>query len=131
MDIIMNTIIQYVAEIIGLLLVTAIGIGGTYLINKINKNKQLENISVATIQVISASQETVRRLQQTLVDNYKKQGALTPEQIEELKKLTQEITLDQLGQPVLDLLEAAKIDVSSMITNAAEAYINEMKRQDA
>ena len=131
MDIIMNTIIQYVAEIIGLLLVTAIGIGGTYLINKINKNKQLENISVATIQVISASQETVRRLQQTLVDNYKRQGALTPEQIEELKKLTQEITLDQLGQPVLDLLEAAKIDVSSMITNAAEAYINEMKRQDA
>lgn len=131
MDIIMNTIIQYVAEIIGLLLVTAIGIGGTYLINKINKNKQLENISVATIQVISASQETVRRLQQTLVDNYKKQGALTPEQIEELKKLTQEITLDQLGQPVLDLLQAAKIDVSSMITNAAEAYINEMKRQDA
>lgn len=131
MDIIMNTIIQYVAEIIGLLLVTAIGIGGTYLLNKINKNKQLENISVATIQVISASQETVRRLQQTLVDNYKKQGALTPEQIEELKKLTQEITLDQLGQPVLDLLEAAKIDVSSMITNAAEAYINEMKRQDA
>ena len=130
MDIFIQVIIQYVAEILGLLIITAIGILGAALLNKLNQNSKLTNLAKATTQVISASQDTVRRLQQTFVDGWKENavdGKLTPEQIVELKQKTIEITLEQLGQPVLDLLLAAKIDVEDLITNAAESYINQMK----
>lgn len=130
MEIFMDVIIQYVAEIIGLVLITAIGIFGTWILNKINKNKNLENISLAMKQVTLATQETVRRLQQTLVEDYKEMsvdGKLTPEQIEELKGKVISITLSQLSDPTINLLTAAKLDVMNLITNAAEAYINEMK----
>ena len=130
MDTLLQILIQYAAEVIALIIVTALGILGSYILKKIGSNKNLENIANATNQVISAAQETVRRLQQVFVETWKESaedGKLTPEQIEELKELTQEITMEQLGQPVLDLLAAAKIDVSEMITNAAEAYINQLK----
>ena len=130
MDIFLNVIIQYVAEVIGLILVSLIGILGAMLLNKLKQNKKLQNITIVTKQVIYAAQSTVRRLQQTLVDDYKAaaiDGKLTPEQILELKQKTLEITLEQLGQPILDLLASAKIDVEAMITNEAEAFINQLK----
>lgn len=130
MDIIIQTVVQYVAEIVALVIISALGILGAFVLKKINKNKDLKNIAGATQLVISAAQETVRRLQQTVVEGYKEEaldGKLTPEQIAELKRRTLEITMSTLAQPVLDLLLAAKVDISGLITNAAEAYINEMK----
>lgn len=130
MDMFLQVIIQYAAEIIALIVISAIGILGTFILNKINKNQNLKNIGEATYQVIEAAQETVRRLQQTMVEGMKElaeDGKLTPEQIAQLKEETLRITLENLGSPVLDLLLAAKVDVAGLITNAAEAYINEMK----
>lgn len=130
MDTILQILIQYAAELIALIIITAIGVLGTMILNKLNSNHKLQNIANATNQVISAAQETVRRLQQVFVETWKESaedGKLTPEQIEELKQMTQDITIEQLGQPVLDLLAAAKVDVSALITNAAEAYINQLK----
>lgn len=134
MDIFAQVIIQYVAEILGLLIITAISILGAALLKKLNQSSKLGNISEATKQVIEATCETVRRLQQTLVDGWKEtspEGKLTPEQIVELKQKVVTITLEQLGQPVLDLLAAAKIDIEAMITNAAESYINQLKREES
>lgn len=131
MDIILQTVIQYAAELIALILVSALGILGAWIMNKINKNKNLQNIEAATSTVIHAAQDTVLMLQQMYVDDYKEAssiGKLTPEQIADLREKTQQITLEQLGQPVLELLEAAEIDVSNLITTAAEAYINRIKR---
>ena len=133
MNIIFQTVIQYIAEIVGLVIISAIGILGTWILSKINKTKKLDNISYATEFVISAAQETVRRLQQTLVDDYKEaaaDGKLTDEQILELKTKVQIITLEQLGDPILQLLASAKIDVSDLITNAAEAFINKLKEEE-
>ena len=132
MEIFMNTIIQYVAEIVAILAISAIGVFGSWLLNKMKQQKGLENIAMATEQVIDAAQVTVRELQQTLVGNWKEQqenGKLTPEQIAELKKKSIEITLKKLSEPTLKLLESAKIDVEVMITSAAEAYIDELKWQ--
>lgn len=134
MDIFVQVIIQYVAEILGLLIITAIGILGAALLKKLNQSSKLGNISEATKQVIEATCETVRRLQQTLVDEWKSSspdGKLTPQQVVELKQKVVTITLEQLGQPVLDLLAAAKIDIEAMITNAAESYINQLKREES
>lgn len=130
MDMFLQIIIQYAAEIIALVVISAIGILGTFILNKINKNQNLKNIGEATYQVIEAAQETVRRLQQTMVEGMKElaeNGKLSPEQIAQLKEETLRITLENLGSPILDLLLAAKVDVAGLITNAAEAYINEMK----
>ena len=130
MEIFINTIIQYVAEIVAILVISAIGIFGTWLLNKIKQQKGLENIAMATEQVIQAAQVTVRELQQTLVGNWKEQqenGKLTAEQIVELKQKAIEITLKKLSEPTLKLLESAKIDVEVMITSATEAYIDELK----
>lgn len=130
MDMFLQVIIQYAAEIIALVVISAIGILGTFILNKINKNQNLKNIGEATYQVIEAAQETVRRLQQTMVEGMKElaeDGKLTPKQIAQLKEETLRITLENLGSPILDLLLAAKVDVAGLITNAAEAYINEMK----
>lgn len=132
MEIFMNTIIQYVAEIVAILIISAFGIFGSWLLNKMKQQKGLENIAMATEQVIKAAQITVRELQQTLVGNWKEQqenGKLTPEQIAELKHKSIEITLKKLSEPTLKLLESAKIDVEVMITSAAEAYIDELKWQ--
>ena len=130
MEIFMNTIIQYVAEIVAILVISAIGVFGSWLLNKMKQQKGLENITMATEQVIQAAQVTVRELQQTLVGNWKEQqenGKLTAEQIAELKQKAIEITLKKLSEPTLKLLESAKIDVEVMITSAAEAYIDELK----
>ena len=130
MEIFMNTIIQYVAEIVAILVISAIGVFGSWLLNKIKQQKGLENIAMATEQVIKAAQVTVRELQQTLVGNWKEQqenGKLTAEQIVELKQKAIDITLKKLSEPTLKLLESAKIDVEVMITSAAEAYIDELK----
>lgn len=134
MDMFLQVIIQYAAEIMALVVISAIGILGTFILNKINKNQNLKNIGEATYQVIEAAQETVRRLQQTMVEGMKElaeDGKLTPEQIAQLKEETLRITLENLGSPILDLLLAAKVDVAGLITNAAEAYINEMKNGTA
>lgn len=130
MDIFMNTIIQYVAEIVAILVISAIGVFGSWLLNKMKQQKGLENIAMATEQVIKAARITVRELQQTLVGNWKanqENGKLTPEQIAELKQKAIDITLKKLSEPTLKLLESAKIDVEVMITSAAEAYIDELK----
>lgn len=130
MEIFMNTIIQYIAEIVAILAISAIGVFGSWLLNKMKQQKGLENIAMATEQVIQAAQVTVRELQQTLVGNWKEQqenGKLTAEQIVELKQKAIEITLKKLSEPTLKLLESAKIDVEVMITSAAEAYIDELK----
>ena len=132
MDLILQTVIQYVAEIIVLILISALGIFSTWILGKIKEKKNLTNISIAIEQVTLAAQETVRRLQQTVVDGLKEaspNGKLTSEQIQALKAQTQMIVKEQLSQPTIDLLTAAKIDLEALITNAAESYINVMKLQ--
>lgn len=130
MEIFVNTLLQYVAEIIAIILITALGIFGTWLLNKLKQKKGLENIAIATEMVIDASQKTVLELQQTLVEGWKRaqNGKLTPEQIDELKAKVIKITMAKLAEPTLNLLTAAKVDVLAMITSSAEAYVLELKK---
>lgn len=130
MNIFIGTLLQYLAEVIGLIIITALGIFGTWLLSKMKEKKGLENIGIATEQVVKAAQETVLELQQTLVEGWKRaqNGKLTPEQIEELNEKMLQITLTKLASPTLKLLTGAKVDVTAMITSAAEGYILELKK---
>lgn len=133
MEIFIDTLIGYVAEIVCLVVITLIGIFGTWLLNKMKEQKGLENIALATEQVLDAVQETVLELQQTLVEGWKgaQDGKLTPEQVEELKAKVIEITLAKLASPTMKLLLGAKVDVEKMITSAAEGFVLEMKKGEA
>lgn len=132
MDIFINVLIEYLAEVVAIIVVGALGIFGTWLLNKIKQKKGLENIAIATEQVIRASQNAVLELQQTLVEGWKsaQNGKLTNEQIEELKESVLEIALAQLAAPTMELLTSAKVDIAAMITSAAEGYVLELKQKN-
>lgn len=129
MNIFLTTLIQYLAEILVLIIITGLGLLGTQLLAKMGKNKNLTNITLATQQVIAAVQETVKELQQTLVNNWKENqnGRLTPDQIKTLQNELLAITLSKLSKPTLGLLEGAKVDIIAMISSAAESFILTMK----
>lgn len=130
MEGIMDIVVQYLMEIVGSAVTIAIGIFGTWLLKKFSTNKNLQNISEATTQVIKSAQDTVLMLQQTLVDGWKASqgGKLTSEQVATLQAKTLEITMAKLADPTIKLLEAAKSDVTTMIQSAAESFILEMKK---
>lgn len=126
----MEIVLPYVLEILACLVMTLIGVGGTWLTIKAGKNKQLGSIQNAIEQVTDAAQQTVRYLQQTIVEQYKKDakdGKLSKEQICELKQKLLSKTKEQLSEPVIALLESVQVDVSALIQSAGEATINYLK----
>ena len=132
MDVFMTVFVEYLAELLAVAAVSLIGYYGSKLLSKMREQEGLENISIATEQVLSAVQATVLELQQTFVEDWKKaqNGKLTEEQINTLRDKVIEITSAKLSKPTLDLLASAKVDIIVLITSTAEAYILQMKSGD-
>lgn len=106
-----------------------IGVAGAWALAKIGQNKNLANLNIAIGQVIDAAQQTVGELQQTVVGGLKaaaSDGKLTEAQIAELKRQLLRRTSEKLTAPVVQMLEAAKLDVNALIQGAAEDMINSM-----
>ena len=122
-----ETILPFVLEIVATFFITLIGVFGAWLMAKINQNKKLTNIGIATKQVIEAAQQTVLELKQTVVDDLKKDGKFTDERIEEVRELLLDMTFEKLSVPVLKLLGAATVDINAIIIGAGEAFIGELK----
>lgn len=120
----------YVALDIAATAATAlIGVAGAWALAKIGQNKNLANLNIAIGQVIDAAQQTVGELQQTVVDGLKAaapDGKLTNVQIAALKQQLLQKTSEKLTAPVVQMLEAAKLDVNALIQGAAEDLINNM-----
>lgn len=126
-EIIMETVVQIVAT----LLLTLIGVLGTWLTIKISKKAELANIAAATNEATKAAQNTVLELQQTAVESMKaahEDGKLTEDEIESLGKMLLAKTLDKMSEPAKALLMAAGVDISAIITGAGEAMIGAMKK---
>ena len=126
-EIIMETVIQIVAT----LLLTLIGVLGTWLTIKISKKAELANIAAATNEATKAAQTTVLELQQTTVEAMKaahEDGKLTEDEIKNLSAMLLEKALDKMSEPAKALLMAAGVDISAIITGAGEAMIGAMKK---
>ena len=85
-----NVIIETVVQIVATLLITLIGVLGTWLTDTIAKKHELANIAAATDEATKAAQTTVLELQQTTVEAMKAasaDGKLTQSEIEELGSL--------------------------------------------
>lgn len=124
-------IIENIVQIAATLLITLIGVLGAWLTAKIGKNKELANIATATDEVIRAAQTTVLELQQTTVEGWKQanaDGKLTKEEITELGKMLLEGTMAKMSDTSKNLLNAAGVDISAIITGVGESLIAQIKK---
>ena len=124
-----DAIINVIAQVLATLLITLIGVLGTWLTAKIGKRVELSNINKAKDELILAAQQTVMELQQTVVEGLKDvaiDGKLSEEEITELSGLLVNKTKEKMSLPAIKLLEAAAVDVNALIRGAGEALINQM-----
>lgn len=126
-----SIIIETVAKILATLVITAIGVCGTWLTAKFGKRQELTNISIAANEAVGAAQQTVLELQQTVVDGLKaahEDGKLTEDEIKELGDMLIKKSLEKMSVPATKVLAAAGADISAIIKGAGEAMIQNMKQ---
>lgn len=126
-----EVIIEVTVQVIGAIVMGVIGIMFAYIGKLIGQNKKLETISSAMNQLEGVVQNVVGELQQTMVEGLKEasvDGKLSNEDIFDLGRLLVQKAKEQLSDPASATLEAAGIDVVSMIHSMAEAYIERIKR---
>ena len=108
-----------------------LGAFGAWLATKLGQKAQLSSINKAQREVISLAQQTVEELQQVMVGEMKaasKDGKLTKDEIRQLGDLLLDKTSAKMSLAAVKLLEAAKVDVSALITGAAESWIATIKQ---
>lgn len=126
-EIIIETIVQIVAT----LLLTLIGVLGTWLTVQISKKAELANIAAATEEATKAAQTTVLELQQTTVEAMKaahEDGKLTEDEIKTLRNILLSKALDKMSESAVKVLGAAGVDINAIIIGAGEAMINLIKK---
>ncbi len=126
-----EVIIETAVQILATLILTLIGVLGTWLTAKIAKRNELANINAATNEVIGAAQLTVLELQQTVVDGWKAasaDGKLSKDEITQLGTMLIEKTMEKMSDSAKNLLTAAGVDITAIIKGAGEAMVQNMKR---
>lgn len=125
-----NILIENVVNIVAAFFIALIGVFGAWLTAKLGKATQLDNVNHAQQELIKLAQITVGELKQTVVDGMKaahKDGKLTKEEIAQLGQLLYEKTTAKFSASAMDVLTAAQVDVSALITGTAEQLIGKMK----
>ena len=128
-----EAIINLIAQVISTIIITLLGVLGTWLTMKLGQRVELSNINKAKDELIAAAQQTVMELQQTLVDELKEKsadGKLSESEIEELGFMLIDKTKQKMSLSAIGLLEAASVDVNALIRGAGEALINLMHGDD-
>ena len=123
-------LIQNTVNIAAAFFIALIGVFGAWLTAKLGKSTQLDTVNRAQQELIKLAQITVGELKQTVVDGMKtahKDGKLTKEEIAQLGQLLFEKTTAKLSASAMDVLTAAQVDISALITGTAEQMIGGMK----
>lgn len=127
----MELLVNYGLQVAATLLITLIGVLGTYLTLQLGKNANLNNINAAQKELIRAAKITVGELQQTVVSGYKaasEDGKLTTKEIADLRLKLIDKTEEKLSAPAIALLEAASVDVEGLILGVGESWIERIKQ---
>lgn len=130
MEQIVNALIENGVQVVVSLAVALIGVAGTWLSIQIGKVKKLENVRLATEEAKDAAMTTVLELQQTVVDDLKAaaaDGKLTEGERAELKQKLLTMAMAKLSQTSVNILTAAGVDISAIITGAGEAMVGNIK----
>lgn len=126
-------IIEAIVQIVATLLLTLIGVLGTWLTMKLAKREELKSIAAATDEATKAARLTVLELQQTTVEAMKaasEDGKLSQAEIDQLGALLLEKALDKMSVSAVNLLKGAGVDICGLIQGAGEALIGQMKQAD-
>lgn len=127
----MDVIIEQAVKVAACLLITLIGVFGTWLSLKVGKRAEFETIATALDTLTTMAQQTVGELEQTLVKDMKAaaaDGKLTDEEITALGVTLYNHTVRKMSEPMMDALRAASVDIQAVITSAGEDWINELRR---
>jgi len=123
-------LIENAVNIAAAFFIALIGVFGAWLTAKLGKATQLDTVTRAQQELINLAQITVGELKQTVVDGMKvahEDGKLTKEEIVQLGQLLYENTTAKLSASAMDVLTAAQVDISALITGTAEHLIGQMK----
>ncbi len=126
-----NALIDSAVQVAVALVVALIGVAGTWLTAQIGKVKQLQTVQIAVDEAKNAAITTALELQQTVVNDLKAaaaDGKLTGEEIAGLRSSLISMSMAKLSNPSAKILSAAGVDVSAIITGAAEAVIVQLKQ---
>ena len=125
-----DILIENAVNIAAAFFIALIGVLGAWLTAKLGKSTQLDTVNRAQQELIKLAQITVGELKQTVVDGMKaahEDGKLTKEEIAQLGELLFEKTTAKLSASAMDVLTAAQVDISALITGTAEQLIGKMK----
>jgi hypothetical protein len=126
----LDILIENAVNIAAAFFIALIGVVGAWLTAKLGKATQLDTVNRAQQELIKLAQITVGELKQTVVDGMKAahtDGKLTKEEIAQLGQLLFEKTAAKLSASAMDVLTAAQVDISALITGTAEHLIGQMK----
>ena len=129
-DTVASILIENAVNIVAAFFIALIGVFGAWLTAKLGKSTQLDTVNRAQQELIKLAQITVGERKQTVVDGMKaanKDGKLTKEEIAQLGQLLYEKTTAKLSASAMDVLTAAQVDISALITGTAEHLIGQMK----
>ena len=125
-----DILIENAVNITAAFFIALIGVLGAWLTAKLGKSTELDTVNRAQQELIKLAQITVGELKQTVVDGMKaahKDGKLSKEEIAQLGHLLFEKTTATLSASAMDVLTAAQVDISALITGTAEHLIGQMK----
>ena len=125
-----DILIENAVNITAAFFIALIGVLGAWLTAKLGKSTELDTVNRAQQELIKLAQITVGELKQTVVDGMKaahEDGKLTKEEIAQLGELLFEKTTAKLSASAMDVLTAAQVDISALITGTAEHLIGQMK----
>ena len=125
-----DILIENAVNITAAFFIALIGVLGAWLTAKLGKSTELDTVNRAQQELIKLAQITVGELKQTVVDGMKaasKDGKLSKEEIDQLGHLLFEKTTAKLSASAMDVLTAAQVDISALITGTAEHLIGQMK----
>lgn len=127
----MEAIITNAVELIAALLMTLIGVLGTWLTVKVGKRQELQALAVAISEAVGMARMTVDELQQTIVVDLKasrEDGKLSKSEITMLSEKLWSMTCEKMSSSAINIIEAANIDLRGLIQGAGEAFISQMKQ---
>ena len=127
---VIGILIENAVNIFAAFFIALIGVLGAWLTAKLGKATQLDTVNRAQQELIKLAQITVGELKQTVVDGMKaahKDGKLTKDEITQLGQLLFDKTTAKLSASAMDVLTAAQVDISALITGTAEHLIGQMK----
>ena len=128
-NVIFQALVENVLQIVSTLVITALGVCGAWITAKIGKRQEFKNLSQAIQEAQSCIENTVRELQQTLVENFKESsadGKLSESEIENLNSALVDKVIQNLSVPSINILNKGGIDITEMIISYGETVIQKM-----